>query len=73
MVFALTNDLKVFKPNNPEYAVTHYRYSGPYFYGALALNRCIMNKKNGVWNLQHQGHVTRGSTMSPQTTKEEVR
>ena len=31
MVFALTNDLQVFKPNNPKEAVYHGIDFGPYF------------------------------------------
>ena len=31
MVFALTNDLQVFKPNNPKNAVWHHSRCGPYW------------------------------------------
>ena len=43
MVFALTNDLQVFKPGKPKKAVWHNIYSGPNFYGALALWSYPMN------------------------------
>ena len=46
MVFALTNELQVFKPGKPKMAVDHAPWFGPCFIGALGLE-VFMNKTNG--------------------------
>ena len=43
MLFALTNELQVFKPCNPKKAVWHGSDLGPYFSFALAVGGIPMN------------------------------
>jgi len=47
MVFALTNELKVFKPKSPFNAISRDKNEGPSFSQALCLFGNPMNKENG--------------------------
>ena len=47
-MFSLTNEMRVFRPNNPSMAVYHDSYWGPNFNNSLAVYN-TMNDKNKGW------------------------
>ena len=46
IVFSLTNEMRVFRPNDPSFAVFHHWTFGPTFNNALAVRDLTMNGEN---------------------------